>query len=126
MLLIIVDDSEGYFVWPTVIVSKDPKSQLMTEEIFGPVLTVRLYHGEADRRCTYMKMKSSAIFSNWWTSPLNMLLRGRCLSPRTSAFVDVRFATERAAVVEATNALRYSAGLFPHRGGADNRKFLRQ
>lgn len=41
--LIIADDSEGYFVWPTVIVSKDPKSQLMTEEIFGPVLTVYLY-----------------------------------------------------------------------------------
>ena len=27
---------------PTVIVSKDPKSKLMTEEIFGPVLTVSI------------------------------------------------------------------------------------
>ena len=42
ILLIIVDDSEGFFVWPTVVVSKDPKSPLMTEEIFGPILTVHL------------------------------------------------------------------------------------
>jgi len=42
IFLIVVDDSEGYFVWPTVVVSKDPKSQLMIEEIFGPILTVHL------------------------------------------------------------------------------------
>ncbi len=35
------DDSKGYFVKPTVIVTKDPKSVSMTTEIFGPVLTVR-------------------------------------------------------------------------------------
>lgn len=98
----------------------------MTEEIFGPVLTVPLYHRKADRRCTCMKMKSSAIFSNWRTSRLNMPLLGRCSSPSVFAFVDVRFATDRAAVVEATNALRYSAGLFLHLGNADGRKFLRQ
>jgi 1-pyrroline-5-carboxylate dehydrogenase len=45
-----------------------------------------------------------------------MPLPGRCSSPSVSAFVDFRFATDRAAVVEATNALRYSAGLFPHLG----------
>ena len=33
------DDSIGYFVEPTVVLSKDPKSKLMVEEIFGPVLT---------------------------------------------------------------------------------------
>ncbi|WWC68847.1 1-pyrroline-5-carboxylate dehydrogenase [Kwoniella pini CBS 10737] len=37
------DDSKGYFVQPTVIVTKDPKSISMTQEIFGPVLTVYVY-----------------------------------------------------------------------------------
>jgi acyl-CoA reductase-like NAD-dependent aldehyde dehydrogenase len=36
------DDSKGYFVQPTVILTKDPKSVTMREEIFGPVVTVRL------------------------------------------------------------------------------------
>lgn len=35
------DESKGYFVQPTVILTKDPKSVTMREEIFGPVLTVR-------------------------------------------------------------------------------------
>ncbi|WWC87653.1 1-pyrroline-5-carboxylate dehydrogenase [Kwoniella dendrophila CBS 6074] len=37
------DDSKGYFIQPTVIVTKDPKSVSMTQEIFGPVLTVYVY-----------------------------------------------------------------------------------
>ncbi|ORX36362.1 delta-1-pyrroline-5-carboxylate dehydrogenase [Kockovaella imperatae] len=37
------DSSKGYFVQPTVIVTKDPKSISMTEEIFGPVMTVYVY-----------------------------------------------------------------------------------
>ncbi len=37
------DDSEGYFVEPTVIEAKDPKFVTMCEEIFGPVLTVYVY-----------------------------------------------------------------------------------
>jgi 1-pyrroline-5-carboxylate dehydrogenase len=37
------DDQTGYFVEPTVIQTKDPKSRLMQEEIFGPVLTVYVY-----------------------------------------------------------------------------------
>lgn len=40
------DDSTGYFIQPTVILTKEPKSKLMTEEIFGPVLTVYLYDDE--------------------------------------------------------------------------------
>ena len=36
------DDSKGYFVQPTVILTKDPKSITMREEIFRPVVTVRL------------------------------------------------------------------------------------
>ncbi len=37
------DDSEGWFVEPTVVVTSNPKGRLMTEEIFGPVLTVLVY-----------------------------------------------------------------------------------
>lgn len=38
--IVAADDSEGYYVQPTVILTKDPKSVTMAEEIFGPVLTV--------------------------------------------------------------------------------------
>lgn len=37
------DSSKGYFVRPTVIVTEDPKSRTMCEEIFGPVLTIYVY-----------------------------------------------------------------------------------
>jgi len=37
------DDREGYFIRPTVVRTDDPKSRGMTEEIFGPVLTVYVY-----------------------------------------------------------------------------------
>mgnify|MGYP006293928395 CR=1 FL=1 len=40
------DDSKGYFVYPTVIVTTDPKFKTMEEEIFGPVLTVYVYRDE--------------------------------------------------------------------------------
>jgi 1-pyrroline-5-carboxylate dehydrogenase len=40
------DKSKGYFIEPTIIVSKDPLSVTMCEEVFGPVLTVYEYHAE--------------------------------------------------------------------------------
>lgn len=40
------DKSKGYFVEPTIIESKDPLSITMCEEIFGPVLTIYVYHQE--------------------------------------------------------------------------------
>jgi 1-pyrroline-5-carboxylate dehydrogenase len=40
------DKSKGYFIEPTIIVSKDPSSLTMCEEIFGPVLTIYVYHSE--------------------------------------------------------------------------------
>lgn len=40
------DKSKGYFIEPTVIESKDPASITMCEEIFGPVLTIYVYHSE--------------------------------------------------------------------------------
>jgi len=37
------DKSKGYFIEPTIFVSSDPKSKLMCEEIFGPVVTIYIY-----------------------------------------------------------------------------------
>ena len=37
------DDSAGYFIQPTVVLTSDPKFKLIQEEIFGPVLTVFVY-----------------------------------------------------------------------------------
>lgn len=40
------DKSKGYFIEPTVIVTRDPSSITMCEEVFGPVLTIYVYHAE--------------------------------------------------------------------------------
>ncbi|MCO5234147.1 MAG: L-glutamate gamma-semialdehyde dehydrogenase [Chitinophagales bacterium] len=37
------DDKIGYFIQPTVILTQNPDSITMTEEIFGPVLTIYVY-----------------------------------------------------------------------------------
>lgn len=37
------DKSKGYFIEPTVVVTTDPSSVTMCEEIFGPVLTIYVY-----------------------------------------------------------------------------------
>ncbi len=37
------DDSKGYFIEPTVILTTNPKFKTMEEEIFGPVLTIYVY-----------------------------------------------------------------------------------
>lgn len=40
------DKSKGYFIEPTVILTKDPKYVTMCEELFGPVLTVYIYEDD--------------------------------------------------------------------------------
>jgi len=83
------DSSRGYFVEPTVVQTRDPKSKLMVEEIFGPVLTVYVYpEGEYDETLE--------------------------LCDRTSpyALTGSIFALERGAIVKAMEALRHSAGNF--------------
>ncbi len=40
------DKSKGYFIEPTVVVTKDASSITMCEEIFGPVITIYVYHSE--------------------------------------------------------------------------------
>jgi 1-pyrroline-5-carboxylate dehydrogenase len=83
------DDSKGYFIEPTIVVSKDPKSKLMVEEIFGPVLTIYIY-------------------------PENEYNQTLELCDRTSpyALTGSIFALDRSAIVNAMNTLRYAAGNF--------------
>ncbi len=40
------DDSVGFFIDPTVIVTTNPRFKTMEEEIFGPVLTIYVYKDE--------------------------------------------------------------------------------
>jgi 1-pyrroline-5-carboxylate dehydrogenase len=37
------DDRVGYFVQPTLVLTRNPRHRLMEEEVFGPVLTVYVY-----------------------------------------------------------------------------------
>ena len=41
------DKSKGYFIEPTIIVTRDPRYVTMCEELFGPVLTVYVYEDES-------------------------------------------------------------------------------
>jgi 1-pyrroline-5-carboxylate dehydrogenase len=40
------DDSKGYFIEPTIILTTDPHFKTMQEEIFGPVITIYIYKDE--------------------------------------------------------------------------------
>jgi 1-pyrroline-5-carboxylate dehydrogenase len=40
------DDSIGYFIEPTVVVTTNPKFRTMCEEIFGPVVTIYVYEDD--------------------------------------------------------------------------------
>jgi len=81
------DDSTGYFIQPTVILSKDPKSITFVEEIFGPVLSVYVYE-DADFEKTCELIDSTTSYG------------------LTGAI----FSTSRSALILATNKLRNAAG----------------
>ena len=40
------DESVGYFIEPTTIVTTNPRFKTMEEEIFGPVLTIYVYEDD--------------------------------------------------------------------------------
>jgi 1-pyrroline-5-carboxylate dehydrogenase len=84
-----VDDSEGYFVEPTVIETRDPRFRLMREELFGPIVTTYVYP-EGDWEETLELIDETAPYG----------LTGAV------------FADDREAVIEAEEALRYAAGNF--------------
>ncbi len=79
----------GYFVHPTVVVSKDAKSKLMSEEIFAPVLTIKVYPDG--------KLKDTLV---------------QCDTTSPYALTGAIFAQDRGVVAQMTRALRHSAGNF--------------
>lgn len=83
------DKSTGYFVEPTVIVTKNPHYLTMEEEIFGPVLTINIYKDEQFD-------ETLKICDN--TSPY--------------ALTGAIFAQDRSVIVHACRILRYAAGNF--------------
>ncbi|MBC8215415.1 MAG: L-glutamate gamma-semialdehyde dehydrogenase [Candidatus Marinimicrobia bacterium] len=83
------DDSTGYFIEPTTIVTTNPHFKTMEEEIFGPVLTIYVYDPK-DWKDTLRLVDS--------TSPY--------------ALTGAVFANNREAVIEASDALTHAAGNF--------------
>jgi 1-pyrroline-5-carboxylate dehydrogenase len=84
-----IDDSAGYFVSPTVLVCEDPNDEVFTTEYFGPILAVHVY--------------DDAAFSA-------MISQAADVAPY--ALTGAILATDRVAIAEATDRLRYSAGNF--------------
>lgn len=64
------DKSEGYFIEPTVIVTKDPKYTTMCTELFGPVLTIYVFEDNEWEETLELTNSTSpyaltgAVFSN--------------------------------------------------------------
>jgi 1-pyrroline-5-carboxylate dehydrogenase len=83
------DDSEGWFVRPTVVRTDDPQFRLLRDELFGPVLTTYVYD-DARWRETLRLVDE--------TSPYGL----------TGAV----FARDRTAIVDAQNELVHAAGNF--------------
>jgi 1-pyrroline-5-carboxylate dehydrogenase len=83
------DDSTGFFVRPTVAVISDPTHEAFVQEYFGPILAVHVYEDNA------------------WTQTLEQL---ESVTPY--ALTGAVFARERAAILEASHALRFAAGNF--------------
>ena len=83
------DKSKGYFIEPTVVLTRDPKFRTMEEEIFGPVLTIYVYNDTE------------------WSETLDLVDQ---TSPY--ALTGAVFSGDRAAILEATQRLRHAAGNF--------------
>ena len=83
------DDSVGYFIEPTVVLTTNPKFRTMCEEIFGPVLTIYVYQDDL------------------WADTLYLL-------DQTSeyALTGAVFARDRYAIEQATRILENAAGNF--------------
>ena len=83
------NDAEGYFIEPTLLLTEDPQYTTMSEEIFGPVVTIYLYED-------LHYSKTLDLINS--TSPY--------------ALTGAVFARDRAAIVEAKEKLIDAAGNF--------------
>ncbi len=83
------DESEGYFVRPTVLLSDDPNDDAFRTEYFGPILAVHVYPDES------------------YDEILEVVDRGA-----KYALTGAVIADDRAIVQQAANRLRFAAGNF--------------
>jgi 1-pyrroline-5-carboxylate dehydrogenase len=83
------DGSEGYFVQPTVLEGSDPTDEIFRTEYFGPILGVHVFE-DADYPSVVAQAADIAPYA----------LTGSII------------AQDRAAIAEATEALRFAAGNF--------------
>jgi 1-pyrroline-5-carboxylate dehydrogenase len=83
------NDAEGYFVQPTVLDCTDPADEVFTTEYFGPILAVYVY--------------DDARYSD-------VLAQAADVAPY--ALTGSVIAQDRAAIAEATDAMRFAAGNF--------------
>ncbi|MEJ2197983.1 MAG: aldehyde dehydrogenase family protein [Desulfuromonadales bacterium] len=83
------DDSKGFFIEPTVILTSNPNFRTMEEEIFGPVMTIYVYEDEKYAETLELCDKTSIY-----------------------ALTGAVFATERSAVSLALSKLENAAGNF--------------
>ena len=83
------DDSDGYFVRPTIVVADDPDHEVFTTEYFGPILGVFVYD---DAEYDKVLRESAAIGAYGLTGSI--------------------IAADRSAIVEAMDVLRFAAGNF--------------
>ncbi len=83
------DDTDGFFVKPTVLRGEDPADEVFTTEYFGPILAVHVYPDHAYDQ---------------------VLAQAADVSPY--ALTGSILATDRNAIAQATRVLRYSAGNF--------------
>lgn len=83
------DDSKGYFIEPTVLLTKDPSYVTMCEEIFGPVLTIYVYPDQAFEQTLHLVDSTSSY-----------------------ALTGAVIAQDRYAIEQASKALVHAAGNF--------------
>ena len=71
------DDSKGYFIEPTTVVTRNPKFKTMEEEIFGPVLTIYVYDDDKfDETLTLCDETSPyALTGAIWAQDRNAILK---------------------------------------------------
>lgn len=81
------DDSEGWFIEPTLIRTELPKGKLMSEEIFGPVVTVFVYEDHEFEETLHL-----------------------CDETSPYALTGSIFAKDSQAIHQAEDVLRYAAG----------------
>lgn len=103
----------GYFVQPTIVVTKNPVNKIMTEEIFGPVLTVYVYKdSEIDATMKLIETSTpyaltGAIFAqDEWVQPFYSIFSSKFM------FLICGFRWNRSFLKDAFTKLKYTAGNF--------------